>query len=310
MLTFRRTALLLSTVVATTITVAAASSPAAADEVCYWVGTDYVCEVVDPGGPGDPGGGGGGGGSQTCYWQGSPVACWQNGWGWFNPNDGCYYIRENPQPPAGDEAWEGHAPGDGAVWRRRCFGDVTGTLVWRQNPPPGQPGAMSPAQLAARAVDRMGLTGPTIHTSASLTPGGSATVFIPLWMWTDVTPTTWGPNTLTAVGTGLSVTARAKVSKIVWAMGDVHGEQPQGKVTCTQPGTPYTTAFGVRRSPDCGYVYGLPSSVRPGGSFRITATSYWDIDWWVVGGGMTGTDTAVRTSTINITVVESQVVTS
>lgn len=278
------------------------AGPAAAEpRVCYWVGEDYVCEVVkDPPPPGEGGKEGGSGGTAMCSWQGQWVRCWQDGWGWFNETDGCYYILEEPQPPAGDPAWEGHEPGDGAVWRQRCFGDVIGDLVWRASPPPGQPGTLSPAQLAARAIASMGLRAPQIKLVPDTGPG---LVGLPVWLWTEVTPTTWGPNQITASVPGLAVTARAQATQIRWDMGDGNS------VTCRNPGTPWKPSLGTGPSPTCGYTYSKPSRDMPGGKYTITATTTWVINWWVVGGGETGRETTTRTSTTTIDIDELQVVT-
>jgi hypothetical protein len=54
-------------------------------------------------------------------------------------------------------------------------------------------------------------------------------------------------------------------------------------VTCQQPGTPYSTSYGVgRTSPDCGHSYDQKS----GTAYDITASSFWTANW--SGGGQTG----------------------
>ncbi|MFJ5057715.1 ATP/GTP-binding protein, partial [Streptomyces cyaneofuscatus] len=106
---------------------------------------------------------------------------------------------------------------------------------------------------------------------------------------------TYGPNTSSASAGGVTVTATAKVSRIVWSMGD-------GKsVTCTTPGTPYHAKYGLKPSPDCGHRYTKPSK-----KYHVTATSTWVIDW--AGGGQTGQLTEVRDSSVDIAVGEVQVV--
>jgi hypothetical protein len=271
--------------------------------VCPPVGDCYlVVETPEVPGSGTPGGPGGGNGTQECSSNGEVIPCYVPGWGHLNPADGCYYTLESPQPPAGDPEWEGHEPGDGAVYRQRCFGSTIGFLVWRQDAPPGA-GGLTPAQLAARAIQALPIRAAQIGISPS--PNGAGLVGLPVWMWTEVTPQTWGPITATASVPGLSVTARANASKITWEMGN-------GKaIVCTNPGTRYDkAAHGASRSPTCGYDgYAVASRERSGGRYTITATTTWHVDWWVVGGGATGTETLTRQTTTSIRIDELQVVT-
>jgi hypothetical protein len=233
-----------------------------------------------PGTPGDSGGGGGGGSSDP---------------------DPCMYELASPQPPAGHSAWEGHAPGDGAVYVRICTnaaGETIISLMWAASPPGN---TLTPAILAAQAVKRLPIKGPDIGIAPD--GNGSGLVGLPVWMWTAVTPSTWGPSSATAAVPGLSVTATARAQKIVWTMGD------GATITCTAPGTPYQPEFGNRRSPDCGYDgYSTPSSTRPGGRYPVTGTTTWQVTW--VGGGQSGALTVTRSSTTTIDIDELQVVTS
>ncbi|GIF74200.1 MULTISPECIES: hypothetical protein [Asanoa] len=300
----RRIGAVASAVIATAAFALVSAGPAYADYYQCTPDGEYCWLVVEtPGGPGEGGGGDdgdpSGGSTNTCEWQGQWVSCFQEGFGWFNESDGCYYILESPQPAAGDPVWEGHAPGDGAIYRQRCFGDFLGTPVWRQSPPPGQPGSITPAQLAARAIRALPMGKPQISVAPQST--GRGLVGLPVWMWTAQTPTSWGPVSRTAAVPGLAVTARAEVTRVVWAMGD------GGSVTCTTPGTAYRPAFGGAPSPDCGYRYERPTP--PGGLFTVTATATWTIQWWVVGGGERGDATATRLSQTTVQIDELQVVT-
>ncbi|MFG2878780.1 ATP/GTP-binding protein [Streptomyces sp. NPDC048337] len=158
---------------------------------------------------------------------------------------------------------------------------------------------MDPAVLAQQAVDSMLLRGPDIGITPR--PGGKGVVGMPVYMWTATGTETYGPNTASASVGGITVTATARVSKIVWNMGD-------GKtVTCTTPGTPYKPEFGKTPSPDCGHRYDKPSSTTGSGTFHVTATSTWSIDWQVTGGAQGGQLTEIRTSAVDINVAEVQV---
>ncbi|MFC5805311.1 ATP/GTP-binding protein [Streptomyces formicae] len=143
------------------------------------------------------------------------------------------------------------------------------------------------------------LRGPAIGITPK--PGGKGVVGMPVYLWTGTGPETYGPNTASASAGAVTVTATAKVSKIVWQMGDGN------TVTCTTAGTPYKAEFGKKPSPDCGHRYSVPSSTTASGKFHVTATSTWSIDWQVTGGGQTGQLTEVRDSAVDITVAEVQV---
>ncbi|WP_337662669.1 ATP/GTP-binding protein [Streptomyces sp. McG8] len=254
----------------------------------------YDCEVeVDV--PGQGGGqAGGSGGTDGTGGSGSSDS--------GDPTDKtvCVYKLADPQPPAGSLDWQGHEPGDGAVYEQTCGwggvdGDVIVRMVWLADPPPQE--TVDPAVLAQRAVDSMTLLGPDI---ASPRLAGKYTVGVPMWMWVNRSATTYGPNTASASAGGITVTATAKVSKIVWQMGD------GASVTCNGPGTPYTSSEGMAESPDCGHVYSKTSAGAQNGKFPVTATSTWTINWQ--GGGQAGQLTEVRQTNVQVAVGEVQVV--
>lgn len=222
----------------------------------------------------------------------------------------CVVQKMSPQPPAGSDLWEGHKPGDGAIYTRICPAGVAGAQAagaivlpfqtfWAATAPTA---AVDPRILAQQAVDKMLLAGPAIDINPR--PGGKGLVGMPVWMAADQSQTTWGPNAASASAGGVTVTATAKVSKVVWDLGD------GTTVTCTGPGTVYKKSYGLKESPDCGHVYTQPSSEQQGGKYQVAATSTWTIDWQVNGGGQTGQLTEVRQSNVELTIVESQAVNS
>lgn len=210
----------------------------------------------------------------------------------------CKYEKLSPQPPAENLAWEGRDPkkSDGAVYARWCDDPTMAIgVVYLEDPP--EEDAPDPEVLAREAVDSMKLAGPSI---ASPKPDGKYLVGMPMWMWVNSSPTTYGPNSATATAGSMSVTATARVQRVVWSMGD-------GKrVTCTTKGTKYKPSHGKRKSPDCGHVYTLSSSSKSGGTYTVNATSTWLVQW--EGGGQSGQFTEARDSDdIPVTVLESQV---
>lgn len=272
-----------------TMTLAAASlvllsaSPSSADPRPGAGGCgEWFCVEVGTGGSsgssgsGSQAGGGEGGGSDD-----KPKCTYEKATG---------YEDVESQPVLDSDFWEGHDPSDGgALWYVTCGG--TATLQYFG---PGGPAAeaVSPAVLAQRALDKMLLRGPAIGITPK--PGGTGVVGMPVYLWTETGAETYGPNTASASAGGVTVTATAKVSRIVWSMGD--GK----KVVCTTAGTPYSPKFGAQPSPDCGHRYTKASK------YHVTATSTWVIDW--TGGGQSGQLTEVRDSAVDIAVGEVQVV--
>ncbi|MGW0436479.1 hypothetical protein ACWDV4_28510 [Micromonospora sp. NPDC003197] len=236
------------------------------------------CNVWDdepgkPGRPGTPGGGGGGGGSRTCQRDGVPLPCYDPLLGWFNNSDGCYYALARPQPPGG--------PAGKKLYMRSCAGGpASQEPVWLDAPPDGFGTPPDPAELARRALASITLRQPTVGIAPNKGPG---LVGLPVWLWTDPGPQTWGPQRASASAPGLTVRIEARVEKIVWTMGN--GSRP---ITCTNPGVVYNPVLHRDTTPTCGYA-GYPRSSRsqPGGTYKITATTTWRVTW--TGGGRQGT---------------------
>lgn len=229
------------------------------------------------------------------------INCYDPNWGSFSNADGCYYQPISPPPPLTDVVWQGHTTG--MIFQSTCLGGggSGGGLVWRPAAPPGVAGTgPTPAELAAQAVDELPLRGPAIGMAPR--PGSMGLVGLPVWLWTAVSPQTWGPVSATAAVPGLSVTATANAESIVWSMGD------GGSVRCTKPGTPYRREFGNVISPDCGYRYSHSSAGLPGDAYSLTATTTWRITW--SGGGESGALIQQRSSTLPVRIGELQVLVS
>ena len=278
----------------------ATSAPAPVGDVVCDAGTGICVVVADRPGPAreqDQVRPVSGRGQQECQLDGRAVPCRDRQFGRFNRSDGCYYRKADPAPPPSDPVWEGRYP-DGAVYLATCPGTAGtgGGWVWRATPPPDA-GGVTAATVAARAVSRLRLTGPAVGTVPA--PGHIGLVGMPVWLWTDVTPRTWGPASATASVPGLSVTATARASRIEWDMGD------GSTVRCANPGTPYKDSYADRPSPTCGHIYTRTSARQPGKAYSVTATTTWLVTW--TGGGESGQITLTRPSTTRIRVGELQV---
>jgi len=219
-----------------------------------------------------------GGGPRVCSTvDGRGVPCSDPVYGSWSSVMQCYIARVEPQPPASDPSWQGRYP-EGAIYA--CAGesanDASTRLMWLpQSPDAAQ---ISPAQAAQIVVQRMDVRAADIGIVPEDEPGRIGAVGAPVWMWTTPGPTTFGPQTLTGSAGGVTITATAKVDRIVWSMGD------GTSVTCRTPGTVYEDRYGFNMSPDCGHRYQRTSAGKPANAYPITATSFWLVNWTGPGG--------------------------
>mgnify|MGYP006350152615 CR=1 FL=1 len=290
-------ALLLAAGALTAGALAATVGPAAADGGTCDRTQNPWCTIDDGtnGGNGGTNGGGGGGG---CAWDGQPIACQDPEFGAYI-GGGCYWRALRP-PPATPPP-QGKDPAKGAWGVRSCYNDpslgsVTQTYVWMDTAALGP----TPAELAQQALAKLHLLGARIGVAPD--PAGAGAVGLPVWLWTAVTPETWGPQSASASTGAITVSITAKASHIVWTMGD--GQS----VTCANPGTAYETRFGNSPSPTCGYRYTTASSTaaHPRGRYTVTATTGWTVAW--AGGGQSGVLTPTSQSQTSVEIGEIQVV--
>ncbi|MBQ1027401.1 hypothetical protein [Micromonospora sp. C95] len=261
------------------------------------------CNVWDddpgtPGGGGDGGddgsGGDNGGGGGVCQWQGRTIPCYDDLLGWFNSGNGCYYkLAESPptEPPAGQQ-----------YYLESCNGGALGqgVLVLLDAPPPGFGAPPDPEELARRAFASITLLAPraAVAPRKSVGPG---LVGLPVWMWAERGANQFGPLRASATDRGLTVTIRARVSRVVWDMGN--GDT----VTCTGPGTRYRARgqHAGQPSPDCGYHSGYPEA----GTYTVRATTHWSVTWTSSGGESDSIPGVTRTTgPVAIQINELQVV--
>jgi hypothetical protein len=279
---------LLATVAAVVMTAAPAN---AAPSGGHCPPEDPDCYVFDdlPAGPSSPRTGGG---NRSCTFDGNPVPCQLDGLG-SHVGDDCYVRRIAAPVPD---------PHNGAGgWYVRTCNVFSGNPIqyeaeWSLTPPTGP----SPEELAREALAKIRLLGAAVGTAPG--PDGAGLVGLPVWLWTAVTPNTWGPITSSASSGGLTVTITGRATRIVWSMGD------GSTVTCDNPGTPYDARYADQPSPTCGHVYQRASRSRPSGVYRISAVTHWRVDW--AGGGQAGIIDTTRQSSTTLAIDELQVVTS
>ncbi|GAA4714575.1 hypothetical protein [Phytohabitans rumicis] len=259
------------------------------------------CHIIDddPGDGGDNGGGGGddnggGGGERECTRGGEPIACYDPVFGWFNQSDECYYRLTEPQLPPPPGASE-----DGAWWTPTC---LAGTLEpdWFDDPPVGA-APPDPETLARRALAAVTLRKPDLQIKPD--PNGAGLVGLPVWLWANRAPETWGPISNSAEEAGLQVDITATVTNLRFDLGD--GSPP---IDCPSGGTPYPKG-ATGPSPDCGHVFTKSSRQQPGQKFTITATTTWTVTWESSGGESGTIEPQIREAEVAVRINELQVVT-
>ena len=221
------------------------------------------------------------------------VPCSDPALGFWSNSLEVYCRLATPQPSINDAIWAGHEGKGGAVYD--CTNPLGGNFSTGQLWLPQAPGnTISPEEAAQAVVRRMNLRGADIGIVPEDKPGSIGAVGAPVYMWTTPGPTTFGPQVLTGSSGGVTITATAKVDRIVWNMGD------GSTVTCRTPGTVYEDRYDFAMSPDCGYRYTRTSAGNPGNAYPIVALSYWVVNWTGPGGssGQITLDLESRTSIV------------
>jgi hypothetical protein len=266
------------------------------------IGTGCLIQVEVPGvggGAGQPGGDGSHAraistSSQKCFFpEGTEIPC-RDGDSWWSDSQLCYVSVQQPQPPNSDPVWEGHTDGTIYFCRNPFIIGTTSVSFWAATRPGGPAAPPDPRVLAQRAIAVMRLRAINIGIVPEPRPGSVGIIGFPTWMWAQAPDqSTWGPVTRSASAGGFTVTATAKVDRVVWTMGD------GVTVVCTKPGTPYADSFGKASSPDCGHTYTRT------GRYTVRATSHWVVTW--AGIGQSGTIPLDFTNTTAVTMGEVQV---
>lgn len=216
--------------------------------------------------------------ARVCSFGGVEVACVLPVGVWSGRAQGWCRLMD-PQPAVADAVWESRT--DGAVYL--CV-RPNGVLV----PDPGMsftrwlPAAPEEAVTAADAEAAARQVAASIGLEAidmGMVPRGTSKQVMMVgwhtWLWADQPSLTqWGPVTASGSASGVNVTLDARVTEVVWDMGD------GSRVSCGM-GRRWTDG-GSRgglnvASPECDYVY------REDGYYTVTATSRWRVDWSAAG---------------------------
>jgi hypothetical protein len=200
----------------------------------------------------------------------------------------CRYVPVDYQDPGGQPS------GPGGWYMVLCSPD--GKDPFSHGPvfvPDGADAAVSAQELSRIARARLRLPAPGIAAS----PAGEQLVNLPTWLWLSGG---WVPVSATASVPGVSVTAVATPTSVVWSMGD------GGTVRCDGPGTAFRVGVDpAAPSPDCGYTYRSSSAGQPTQAFPVAATVHWTVTW--SGAGQSGTfPDLTTTSSTTVRVAEAQ----
>lgn len=202
----------------------------------------------------------------------------------------------------------------------RTFSDPTnerlhGTGSRQEDCHPGQVPTVTPtslglaasAQVAAKTLadqarSEMNLPLPKMV----MTPAADAMQYVSLPIWLQLSPTSWVSKSATASAGGATLTVHAEPTTAVWSMGD------GSTVTCHGPGTPYPAVKPkdpMAHSPDCGYTYTAPSASRPRGTYPVSVTVHWKVDWSTTT-GLSGSEpdlTAVASTRLRVAEIQALV---
>jgi hypothetical protein len=200
------------------------------------------------------------------------VPCAASAGVWSNAKQ-CYLRLDpaplNTTPTSKPGAWYLCHPAD-------HLDGITEFDLWIAGPPPV---TVNPGRLAREILARLQLRRVGIGITPS--PGRTGVLGLPTYLWVqDPGPHTLGPIRDSTSQAGVTVTLTARVTKVVWSLGD------GTTITCTGAGTPYQDSFGAQPSPTCGHTYTHPSTNMPDGVYPVTATAVWNVAW--NGGGQAG----------------------
>ncbi|WP_329570202.1 hypothetical protein [Kitasatospora sp. NBC_01266] len=295
--------LLLTGLVAAVTIPAQAATPTGGLNPCV---VQAICVVVQtPGSSGSPGGTGGTGGGTGGGSGGEPNCgshpCWDPDLGWFDTDDGCYYMQEDPQPPASDPDWKGNSPNDGALYLLTCYDpndNATTSIRFLKKPPNIGAPPPTPATAGEMAFKKLVFTQPTAHSA----PKGQALVGVPVWLWYDApgapSDEIVGPQTVNVSLNGVSVDATATLTDVVWDLG--YRDPATGQeatVDCQGKGAGQPYATGLEQNPPadaCLATFNTISSASPGaptpsaaaspaasgapaGGLDVVVTEYWTV---------------------------------
>lgn len=254
------------------------------------VGSAVACRPSDPGcvvitdgttttvQPTDPGGGGGGGEPTTCL----------DRWELLTGAEAELFLAWGNKDPELYDAYRSQCPkderGPDGMWFNYTF-----VLKSQGLPPP------DPQVIATVVAARLYLPEPQAQFSPN---PDQVAVDVPVALAVS------DPGTLSDSDSdrGLTVTVTARVTSLVWSMGEPGREQ----VRCDGVGSTATDPTAAA----CAFVYtlrSLPERTGGAGQWTVTVTATWSIHW-VASSGQSGDMTRTRTASTTLYVGEYRTV--
>lgn len=241
-----------------------------------------VCGVgaVDPG-HGGGGGSGGGGGGGSGGGRGSAPACTE--------------VPVSPQPEASSPWWGGHKAAEGVVVVWKCTdGSEPVVLVPHfvaKGVAAGPPPPVDPAVLAQQAYDQIPRSAPVMRWGPDATHVAARYW---LYLWLD----NLQPAPVTVTAGVVSVTATARIRAVTWSMGapvdTEHMDELAAPVTCQGVGSAPPADVNTTMTPaqgSCAFMYQVrstPDRTAGAGTWPVTASANWEIDWTTTAGPQAG----------------------
>jgi len=215
----------------------------------------------------------------------------------------CDWTPLIPGPPAADQRWGGADPATNTMIENNCNGPTryavvpTGAAAGGGAAPPPP---LDPAVLAQQAIGQLRIPRPVINLGPD--PDKVAVNFY-TWLWLDNVP----PASSTVALRGISVTATATLSSVVWSMGEPVSLDGGGigSVTCQGTGVA-PSVYSDLNEPPCGYMFryrSLRERTNGVGKWPVSATATWPVKWTATT-GQSGSDSLSATSTTNVGVGE------
>lgn len=157
---------------------------------------------------------------------------------------------------------------------------------------------VTPAQLAQRARESLGLPLPDVHTAPPR--GSDGLVGLPEWVW--VPRSQWHSMSKRASAGGVWAEVTATPRRMVIEPG-----AGLGSVACAGPGTAYDAGRSASaQSTECSYAYSRSSAGQPDSAYTMTVTVVW-AGTWEGSGGAGGTLPEIsRSASFPVRVAEGQ----
>ena len=215
----------------------------------------------------------------VCRFQGNVIPC-TNGLGTWVPHRQMWCKPADPQPPKTSPIWNGHE--DGVI--HRCHRPKgagvpdSEAIIMMWLPAAATTAPPDPKQMAWELITSAGFNPISIGstpTTLEQKPKALGAIGMPLWLWPrESSPHTTGPLTASTAKAGYTVTIVARLESITWDLGD-----GSPSITCKHWKRFNPNSMHPETPVVCGKQFGYERQ----GTYTLTATSNWAIQWQGIG---------------------------